>query len=332
MRATPTSKLVWFTPAGALGVLAPLLLLAPASAWAQDDTCLSSTPSGSVIDARLGSEERVSIRTAFDARIDGARARLTIPSLGLEATASVRDVEFVMLETVEASPGVWLVAGTNVVVRSVGARTAVVEARSLHVTLGRLRVPRNTLALVGAPGTEGCAASGAPPPAWTTSEEERARGTARVIRRDTTVRDAGGAARVQVRGGAPVVRVEEREGHARVIVSDGGVRVLGWLASSELVAPTPRSGGAGVGDGRIGLGCLRGEAGVRSHVLPASAVLRRRPGGGPSVELPAGTTLLLGTTLRGHVAVIEALGVRRIPNDCDRVEPTGLGWIALDAL
>lgn len=309
------------------------LAVAPAGARAQERTCLSSTPSGSVIEARLRSGARVSVRAALEARIDGARAWLTIPSLGLEAAASLRDVEFVMLETVEASPGVLLVAGTNVVVRSVGARMAVVEARGLHVSLGRLRVPRTALALLGAPGSEGCAASGVLPPAWITSEEERASGTTLVLRGDAVVRGEGArAGGVPVSAGASVVRVEERAGRSRVIVSDGGIRVLGWLASSDLVAPTPSGGGAGLGEGRIGLGCVRGEAGVRSHVLATAATLFASPGGATMVELPAGTPLLLGATRRGHVAVIEALGVRRIPSDCDRGEPTGLGWVAIGAL
>lgn len=238
-----------------------------------------------------------------------------------------------MLETVEASPGVLLVAGTNVLVRSVGARVAVVEARGLYVSLGPLRVPRTALALLGAPGTEGCAASGALPPAWVTSEEERAAGTIFVLRGDAVVRGEGArSGGVAVRAGASVVRVEEREGRSRVIVSDGGVRVLGWVASSDLVAPSARGGGVGLGDGRIGLGCLRGEAGVRSHVLATPATLVTRPAGAVLVELPAGTSVLLGATRRGHVAVIEALGVRRIPSDCDSGEPTGIGWIATDAL
>ncbi len=314
----------------ALAILA-VLAIEPLDASAQASTCLSRTPAGSVIEARLRAGVRVSVRAALEAQVAGTRARLTIPALGLEATASVGDVEFVMRETIEASPGVLIAAGTNVTVRSVGSRTAVVEVAALHVSLGRLRVPRAALALLGAVGTDRCVASDAVPSAWIASESERAAATAMALVRDAVVMGEDAGSGVLVRGGASVLRVEERSDRARVIVSDGGVRVLGWVASSALVVPPARSGGAGLGVGRIGLGCLRGEAGVRSHVLTTAATLRTRPGGAGLAELPAGTPLLIGVTRRGHVAVIEALGVRRIPSDCDRGEPTGLGWITLAA-
>ncbi len=298
---------------------------APIEAQARGSALVLSSEEGRVLSARLASGALVELDGEMEVQFAGPSARVTFRRAceGILATARAQDVDVRIVRDVwTEGDAIGLGPSARVNLRSVGAREVIVEARGLGVTLPRIALPRDAIALPSRsrPPSE----SVATPAAWVRAGT----GARRLLAATTTLRDAprGRALTLTRASSVEVAVVEEAEGWTRVALEDSGIRVLVWVEATELTEPAPRSpasGGGGLGEGRIGLSRCQDADARRLYTRSSTRVFRDPDARGVLTVVRPGVTVVVRDRPGLRLAVVELPGAERVGR-CERP----IGWVS----
>ena len=290
-----------------------------------------STPEGRVLRARLASGAVVELHGEMEVRFQGESARVTFlrATDGIAASTRAEDVEVrIAREVWSADQTIGLGPRAHVVLRSVGARDAILEARGLGVSVQAMALPRDAIVLPSRSTTR--TGSVVTPEAWTRVDSARRAvlGALSSPRRAPRGRPLALARSSPIEVGV----VEEVDGWARIALEDSGIRVLAWVEAAELTEPVTRppssgGGGLGLGDGRIGLSRCGQDGSRTMYTRSSERVWRDASARVPLTTVHPRVSVVVRDGAGPRLAVLELPGVQRVGR-CERP----IGWIARAAL